>query len=225
MNKNVLIASATFVAGAALGSIVSWNLLKNKYKQIADEEIESVKEVFKDKTKELNDKLEELNTYNGKVKETLNNTPEPEAPKQGVVKFAESRPYVGYGEAFNKGVNQDLNDINKEISEKAKDIVNDCNNIVHGGSDVIMPITPYVIKPDEFDAGDYDVITLRYYDDDVVTMDNTGRVLTEDEIEECVGLDSLTHFGEYEEDSVFVRNDNLKIDYEILRDEDDYYDE
>ena len=49
--------------------------------------------------------------------------------------------------------------------------------------------------------------------------------LTEDEIEECVGLDSLTHFGEYEEDSVFVRNDNLKIDYEILRDEDDYYDE
>ena len=59
MNKNVLIASATFVAGAALGSIVSWNLLKNKYKQIADEEIESVKEVFKDKTKELNDKLEE----------------------------------------------------------------------------------------------------------------------------------------------------------------------
>ena len=39
MNKNVLIASATFVAGAALGSIVSWSLLKNKYKQIADEEI------------------------------------------------------------------------------------------------------------------------------------------------------------------------------------------
>ena len=225
MNKNVLIASATFVAGAALGSIVSWNLLKNKYKQIADEEIESVKEVFKDKTKELNDKLEELNTYNGKVKETLNNTPEPEAPKQRVVKFAESRPYVGYGEAFNKEVNQNLNDINKEISEKAKDIVNDCNNIVQGGNDKVMPRTPYVIKPEEFDIGDYEVITLRYYDDDVVTVDNTGKVLTEDEIEECVGLDSLTHFGEYEEDSVFVRNDDLRIDYEILRDEDDYYDE
>ena len=88
-----------------------------------------------------------------------------------------------------------------------------------------MPITPYVIRPDEFDTEDYDIITLRYYNDDVVTMANTGRVLTEDEIEECVGLDSLTHFGEYEEDSVFVRNDNLKIDYEILRDEDDYYDE
>lgn len=225
MNKNVLIASATFVAGAALGSIVSWSLLKNKYKQIADEEIESVKEIFKDKTKELNDKLEELNTYNGKVKETLNNTPESEAPKQGVVKFAESRPYVGYGEAFNKEVNQNLNDINKEISEKAKDIVNDCNNIVQGGNDKVMPRTPYVIKPEEFDIGDYEVITLRYYDDDVVTVDNTGRVLTEDEIEECVGLDSLTHFGEYEEDSVFVRNDDLRIDYEILRDEDDYYDE
>ena len=88
-----------------------------------------------------------------------------------------------------------------------------------------MPRTPYLIKPEEFDIGDYEVITLRDYDDDVVTVDNTGKVLTEDEIEECVGFDSLTHFGEYEEDSVFVRNDDLRIDYEILRDEDDYYDE
>ena len=40
--------------------------------------------------------------------------------------------------------------------------------------------------------------------------------------EESVGKESLTHFGEYEDDSVFVRNDNLKADYEILADKRTY---
>lgn len=221
MNKTILIASATFVAGAALGSVVSWNMLKTKYKQIADEEIESVKEVFNERTKEFE-------SYNNKLKETLENLGSEPEPKEEV-KIAKIRPYVSYAESFKQGLNQGIEagskDINKEISEKARDIVNDCNSIVQGGNDTVMPITPYVIRPDEFDVGDYEVITLRCYDDDVVTVDNTGRILTEDEIEECVGLDSLTHFGEYEDDSVFVRNDTLRIDYEILRDEDAYYDE
>lgn len=36
-------------------------------------------------------------------------------------------------------------------------------------------------------------------------------------MEEIVG-DGLEHFGEYEEDSVFMRNDAKRCDYEILRD-------
>ena len=35
-----------FVAGAAVGSVVTWRLVETKYKKIADEEIKSVKEVF-----------------------------------------------------------------------------------------------------------------------------------------------------------------------------------
>ena len=45
------------------------------------------------------------------------------------------------------------------------------------------------------------------------------------DIEYLVGEDSLDHFGEYEDDSVFVRNDDLKTDFEILLDEASYYDE
>lgn len=40
--KNFII----FVAGAATGSVVTWKLLKTKYERIAQEEIDSVKEVF-----------------------------------------------------------------------------------------------------------------------------------------------------------------------------------
>ena len=47
---------------------------------------------------------------------------------------------------------------------------------------------------------------------DTVYADNTladdvDRVMDEVYIERAVGMDSLTRFGEYEPDSVFVRND------------------
>ena len=38
-----------FVAGAAFGSFVTWKLLRDKYEQIAQDEIDSVKEVFSKK--------------------------------------------------------------------------------------------------------------------------------------------------------------------------------
>ena len=76
----------------------------------------------------------------------------------------------------------------------------------------------YVIEPDAFgEAEGYDEISLTFYADGTVTDDN-DRAMSEDEIEETIGKDSLSHFGEYEADSVFVRNDRLKADYEILKD-------
>ena len=79
---------------------------------------------------------------------------------------------------------------------------------------------PYVISPDEFgELDDYDLISLTYYADEVLADDIDEIV---EDVDDVVGLDSLTHFGEYEPDSVFVRNDRLKADYEILLDERTY---
>lgn len=84
--------------------------------------------------------------------------------------------------------------------------------------------TPHVISPDAFgDQDGYDEISLTYYADGTVA-DDSDRAMSEDEIEETIGKDSLTHFGEYEDDSVFVRNDRLKADYEILMDPRPYAD-
>lgn len=75
---------------------------------------------------------------------------------------------------------------------------------------------PYVIRPDEFDElDDYDVESLTYWSDGILTDDNDDVI---ENVDEVVGLESLTHFGEFEDDSVFVRNDRLKCDYEILID-------
>lgn len=75
---------------------------------------------------------------------------------------------------------------------------------------------PYVISPDDFGELDgYEQISLTYYADGVLTDDNNEPI---EDVEATVGTDSLQQFGEYEEDSVFVRNDRLKCDYEILSD-------
>ena len=76
---------------------------------------------------------------------------------------------------------------------------------------------PYVILPEEFGCQDeYDVISLLYFADHVLSDDSNQLI---DDIDNIIGLDSLNHFGEYEDDSVFVRNDELKCDYEILLDQ------
>ncbi|MEY8515359.1 hypothetical protein AALC25_00255 [Lachnospiraceae bacterium 29-84] len=81
---------------------------------------------------------------------------------------------------------------------------------------------PYVIKPEEFgEFEDYERISLTYYADQILVDD--GGELVED-VDNIVGFESLGRFGEYEEDSVFVRNDRMKCDYEILSDHRNYFD-
>ena len=46
MNKSTLSNIVIFAIGAAIGSAVTWKLLKTKYEQIAQEEIDSVKEEY-----------------------------------------------------------------------------------------------------------------------------------------------------------------------------------
>ena len=77
---------------------------------------------------------------------------------------------------------------------------------------------PRVISPEEFgDQDGYDQISLTYYADKTLT-DDRDRAMDENEIDDTVGKENLNRFGEYEPDSVFVRNDRLKADYEILLD-------
>lgn len=75
---------------------------------------------------------------------------------------------------------------------------------------------PKVIAPEESWEQDYPVISLTYYEGDGVLADERGKIIKN--VDELVGEDFADHFGEYEDDSVFIRNDKLKIYYEILKD-------
>ena len=58
MNRNTLVKAFIFVAGAAIGSAVTWKVVKNKYEQITQEEIKSVKEEYSRLTKLMRMKIE-----------------------------------------------------------------------------------------------------------------------------------------------------------------------
>ena len=169
--KSILI----FAFGAAVGSAVAWKLTKTKYEQIAQEEIDSVKEVYSKKK----DKQEVEDT-------TLEFTAE------------------------------DIKDYHKIISDNKYDNEK-------GGSEDMKDSKPFIIPPEDFgNDDDYDQISLIYYEDDVLTDDMNNPI---EDIENTVGLGFDTHFGEYEDDSVFVQNDKFKCYYEILRDYGKYSDQ
>lgn len=82
---------------------------------------------------------------------------------------------------------------------------------------------PYVIAPEEFGEIDYyDTETLYHYADGVLTDDGGNPI---EDVEDMVGLDYMDHFGGHEEDSVHIRNDEKKTDYEILRSLENYSDD
>lgn len=179
-----------FIFGAAVGSAATWTYAKKKYELIAQEEIDSVKEVF---SKRENGNM---------VKEAEFNKQE-EKPdlKEYAAKIRESN-YTNYSDT--DGKSETKRETRKQDERDKKGYF------------------AYVITPEEFgEFDDYEKISLSYFDDQILADENLDIV---DDIEETVGIDSLTHFGEYEDDSVFVRNDERKCDYEILLDHRNYED-
>lgn len=140
--------------------------------------------------------------------------------------FAEKKPET----VIRKEENENLDKDNKIKADQAKlkpDLINytnyaSTNNKNAKEEKVNMVEKPYIISPEEFgDFDEYTKLSLTYYSDGVLADENDEIV---DDIDETVGADFADHFGEYEDDSVFVRNDRLKCDYEILRDNRSYSD-
>ena len=76
---------------------------------------------------------------------------------------------------------------------------------------------PYSIPPEQFDADNgYQKIMLVWYEKDrVLAYDNNPRIVIDPDVySETVG-DFENHFNDWEKDTVYMRNDVDKIDYEI----------
>lgn len=102
-------------------------------------------------------------------------------------------------------------------------IIDDCGYNEEKEEVENMNKRPYVIKPDEFGELDgYETRTLTYYADGYLVDPIDDEII--EEIEELVSFDVFNHFGEYEEDAVYVRNDVGQCDYEILQDEGNFED-
>lgn len=168
----------TFIAGAALGSLATWIIIKKKYEQIAQEEINSVKEVYSKKKP--------------KIEDTPDNTDDPASPEE-IKQYHETIESAGYSDY--SGIYQSKSEVEPDVSER-----------------------PYLLSEEEFgELDNYEAISLTHYADGILA-DDDDQIIPDDEIDEVVGADYAEHFGEYDDNTVWIRNDKLKCDYEICLD-------
>lgn len=83
---------------------------------------------------------------------------------------------------------------------------------------------PYIITQEDFKEGvdGYNTVTLYCYADGVIA-DEDDEII--DHVDETIGNESVNYFeNECFDDCIYVRNDTLKCDYEILRSEKEYSD-
>lgn len=84
-------------------------------------------------------------------------------------------------------------------------------------------ITPEELGEEVEEIGHaFDITTLVYYADGVMVFHEDEGIV--DDVEDLVGTEFKDHFGDYENDAVFVRNFRNETDYEIIKDDDAYYD-
>ena len=186
--KDTLSKLVIFVAGAAIGSAVTWKLVKTKYEQIAKAEIESVKEVYSVKSEKAEAKKNDPE-------------PEPEVVKSDApqAKYSNEKPDIReYAQLIkNEGYSVDYSEKSKKSTEEP--------------AKVDPEDRPYSIKPNEYgEFTDYEEVELMYYADGYLADDMDCLV---DDIDGTVGFDFADYIGEYEDDVAYIRNDKLKCDY------------
>lgn len=178
-----------FVAGAAAGTLVTWKLIEKKYKDLADEEIKSVVEHYR-KKRGLCPNVDEDESVCEDVSQTEEENVEMEVTEEEVKEYKQAVEDLGY-------------------QYKIKDHVYD--SAYMGDPDEV--VRPFVIAPEDFGDMGYTTKTWSYYSDCILT-DEDGEVVTDPTT--YIG-EALSHFGDYEDDAVHVRDVENEFDYEIIK--------
>lgn len=194
--KNKLLGVFLFTAGAAVGSVVTWKYLTTKYDQLIQEEVDSVKEAF------------------GKMYGSE------DGEKEGTDESEEEDPTLPKKPV--EDPDEDPQDHMMRLYEYESEIARlkyaSVSNREEGGGEPVI-LAPYVISPDNYGEDGYETSMLTYYSDGVLEDDYWNIIENPDDI---VGDDFMNHFDEYTECTVYIRNEELKTDYEITRDKRTY---
>ena len=187
-----------FLVGLVIGSVLTYHGLKNKVEAEIDEEVNKVKEFYKDQ-------LEKQQAEYFEKEEYLKSKAAVAEDKGSVVSKIINLKNV---EKFEEKQNDETEDEagSEETTTGAFEILED---------NIIAQDKPFVIEEDRVgEYISYDLISLIYFSDGVLTDDWEVPVENPDE---TVGKEYVEYF-ETGEDVVYVRNDKLKCDFEITRD-------
>lgn len=205
---------ASFFVGGVIGGGVSYFLLKKKFNERIESEVQSIKDLYSSKLEENKEvkSCENLNQIENSKNED-NKKSEEKASKnetkslKSSIKKQEKQPPVDYANYY-----ATLQKYGNEESKKDSDVE---QKVVVPEKKNVKKSNRVVISPDEFeDNEDYETIYLTYYADGVLADEMDKQV----KIENTIGKEALKHFGEFEDDMLHVRDDKVKIYYEVAKD-------
>ena len=184
-----------FLGGLITGAVMTYFAMKNKCEEYIQNEIKEVKDELHNRhNDDENDVIDVDKT------EEVNDTEE--------VKDTEN---VENHQEYNELINEYAPENEVEINEIKRE--ND-------------PRFAHIVTPEDFGSIEgYDYDSLYWHPNNVVTNNTDTEIIDSDELYNLVGMswsEIKSHFGEYEDDTVFVRNNDLKCDYEILRTIEDF---
>lgn len=206
MNSKLL-GVILFTTGAAIGSVVTWKVLEHKYEEKIAREVNAARKTTDCRCdddcgcrqqEEPDVTEEERSSVLEEIKNELKKS-EAIAAKSGYTNYTEYSTCP------------DEHDDDEYVNPEEGDDEPSVYFRREGAAE-----EPYTISPEVFGEEEgYEQETLTYYADGILTDDMDNPI---ESIDKMVGLDSLDKFGEYEDDAVYVRNEQYKCDYEILID-------
>lgn len=213
MSKKLL-GVIMFTVGAAIGSAVTWKLIKTKYEQIADDEIQSVKDEYSSLMVKMKEHL--INSAANSTQESEEPSSENDGeyyPDDDEREFTEKElQQINYYKITSKyrGASENDEENDKE-GDEGQDEFDGEVRYING---------PYPISPDDFCCSPpgYSAQPLDYFADGILADDWGMEV----DIEETIGEENLAHFGEYVDDVLYIRNERTEVDYEVTKDPRNY---
>jgi hypothetical protein len=218
LNKGVLVGSCASVLTLAAGSVAGYYLakhrLEDKYKIEAEKEIAEARRFYnvlhkKNGYQTPEEAASELHIFDqamGAMRQYQGRTDEHEVIENHPVPVEEKVQDQHY---------EDPNYMDRNVFE-GNEV--QTNETWHAFIDSRDERWPYIISKEEFFQGEknYSQVTLTYFAGDKVLADERDQYV--DTVDDTVGLDNLDRFGYWSEDprSVYIRNDRLTCDFEVL---------
>lgn len=226
INKNAVHKAGLVVAGVSIGGGAGYFLAKKKYLDMAEREIESVKETLQRRAEmaaEAEEPLQEFMAVKPKS--------EDDTEAIDVISVDDYQEYQEKVLTYKDGEGNEISE------EEARDILEVEVNLPNYTVDVEVDMTepkdittdrdtskPYVITETEYmeDRGDFDKTDLTYYDECGTLTDSSDSIIRE--IEKTVGTANLTRWGDGcdSDHVVFVRNERISTDFEIEKIDNSY---
>lgn len=204
MNYKIKIG-ISFIGGTTLGGLLTYFFISEKYKKIAQEEIASVKSVYK---RERNKHIKnEVSAKEENVPVESNNP----------LTFTSKKEAVPYHQMIKKDEQEELEEVTEdmidELYRKGYQLTEERN---------APNPTPYIITEDEFtsDKLHFSKEYLIYYDKDDMVVDDDEEVI--EDINSILGYGTLEKLNS-SANVIHVRNERLGVDYEVERTTDRYF--